>query len=236
MVICPNCSHPNPDGAIDCEACYTALPATQACPQCGASLQVDATFCGQCGYSLKSSAPSLAEMSGNNTGTASPGSVTTAPPPSSPELPATVLASTLNPPTTLPIASPPNPSEVPTPPLPGISVTTQLQRSAYHLLHLQTSSVLEIPPHLSVIHIGKPNDKIPPDLDVSGFPCSEVVSRVHANIRVDGDSYYIEDTGSANGTYINHNSLVKGNRHLLRVGDRISLGKGDLVTFIFHSS
>jgi pSer/pThr/pTyr-binding forkhead associated (FHA) protein len=61
-----------------------------------------------------------------------------------------------------------------------------------------------------------------------------VVSRFHADIRVDGDSLYIEDIGSANGTYVNHNVLPKGNRHLLRAGDRISLGKGDLVTFLFQ--
>nr|WP_245894438.1 zinc ribbon domain-containing protein [Chamaesiphon polymorphus] len=53
MIVCPNCKHDNPEGATNCEACYTALPATKACPNCGASIQVDATFCGQCGYNLK---------------------------------------------------------------------------------------------------------------------------------------------------------------------------------------
>ncbi|HBE32086.1 MAG TPA: phosphopeptide-binding protein, partial [Cyanobacteria bacterium UBA11368] len=48
--------------------------------------------------------------------------------------------------------------------------------------------------------------------------------------------YYIEDVGSANGTYINHTPLPTGNRHRLRPGDRISLGKGDLVTFLFQVS
>jgi pSer/pThr/pTyr-binding forkhead associated (FHA) protein len=158
-----------------------------------------------------------------------------------PGLPPTVLAGELNTPTTPPvsaaaISSPPVAVEASVLETPTPTVATQLQRAAYHLLHLQTNSVLEIPPHLSVVHIGKPNDKVPPDLDVSGFPCSEVVSRIHANLRLDGDSYYIEDIGSANGTYINHNSLPKGNRHLLRAGDRISLGKGDLVTFIFQST
>jgi pSer/pThr/pTyr-binding forkhead associated (FHA) protein len=87
-----------------------------------------------------------------------------------------------------------------------------------------------------VIHIGKPNDQIPPDIDVSGFPHSEIVSRTHADIRVEGDIYYLEDVGSSNGTYINHSPLPKGNRHRLRAGDRISLGKGDKVTFLFQSS
>ena len=87
-----------------------------------------------------------------------------------------------------------------------------------------------------MIHIGKPNDRVPPDIDVSGFPDSEVVSRSHADIRIEGDAYYLEDTGSSNGTYVNNTPLTKGNRHKLRPGDRISLGKGDLVSFLFQIS
>jgi pSer/pThr/pTyr-binding forkhead associated (FHA) protein len=147
-----------------------------------------------------------------------------------PELPITVLPSTeVSQPDPAPAAAV-EATEI------GSPVATQLQLATHHLLHLQTNKILEIPPHLPVVHLGKPNETSPPDIDVSGLPCSEVVSRVHANIRVEGENYYIEDLGSANGTYINHNSLAKGNRHLLRSGDRISLGKGDLVTFIFQSA
>jgi hypothetical protein len=128
---------------------------------------------------------------------------------------------------------PPVSSEV-TAPVAAVPSSTQLQQQRFQLTHVQSGQVIEIPLTLNVVHIGKPNDQIPPDIDVSGFPCSEVVSRVHADIRVDGDSVYLEDVGSANGTYVNHNALPKGNRHLLRVGDRISLGKGDLVTFLFQ--
>jgi ribosomal protein L40E len=52
MIVCPNCNHPNPDGAVQCEACYTPLPTTAKCPNCGATVQSDAAFCGQCGYNL----------------------------------------------------------------------------------------------------------------------------------------------------------------------------------------
>jgi len=72
------------------------------------------------------------------------------------------------------------------------------------------------------------------DLDLSGFPHSQFVSRIHAQIRVQGITYYIEDVGSANGTYINHNPLARGQRHCLQAGDRIAFGKGDLVTFVFQ--
>jgi len=111
---------------------------------------------------------------------------------------------------------------------------TQLQIQRASLLHLQSNTTIEIPDNLDVVHFGKPNGQIPPDIDASGFPDSEVVSRVHADIRIEGDAYYVEDTGSSNGTYVNHAPLQKGNRHRLRTGDRIALGKGDLVTFIFQ--
>lgn len=116
----------------------------------------------------------------------------------------------------------------------NISGMTQLQLETASLLHLQSNTTIEIPANLNVVHIGKPNGQIPPDIDVAGFPDSEVVSRLHADIRIEGDIYYIEDVGSSNGTYVNHTPLLKGNRHRLRAGDRIALGKGDLVTFIFQ--
>ncbi len=113
--------------------------------------------------------------------------------------------------------------------------STQLQVNQAQLLHTQTNSAIELPNQLTIIQLGKPNDRIPPTIDVSGFPDSEIVSRVHASIRVEGDVYYIEDVGSSNGTYINNMPLPPGNRHRLRAGDRIALGKGDKVTFIFQS-
>jgi ribosomal protein L40E len=133
----------------------------------------------------------------------------------------------------------PEPEATPTPvvaaPIPGAS-STQLQQQGFQLTHIQSGTIIDIPSNVNVLHMGKPNDQIPPDIDVSGFPCAEVVSRIHADLRIEGDSVYVEDTGSSNGTYVNHNVLPKGNRHLLRVGDRISLGKGDLVTFLFHTA
>ena len=261
MIVCPNCKHGNPDGATNCEACYAVLPATQACPTCGASIRVDATFCGQCGHHLKTleskspillSGPAVSPDQQATVGL--PPTVLTIPAADVAELTENAVVEPVDPSavepdlTVLPIvekveillvAAPVEPFPVTTLPLPELKVastpvTTQLQLAVHQLLHLQTSTTLEIPPQLQIVHLGKPNDQIPPDIDVSGFPSAEVVSRIHANIRVEGESYYIEDIGSANGTYINHNILPKGNRHLLRSGDRIGLGKGDLVTFIFQ--
>ncbi|WP_017318801.1 FHA domain-containing protein [Mastigocladopsis repens] len=274
MIVCPNCNHPNPDGAVQCEACYTPLPATTTCPSCGATVQADAAFCGQCGYNLRTAAPTAVAatvapdispdvqpqpiaVSGSANYTAS----NSAPIPSTavgvPEPSVEVTQSSAPPPTVA--APPPAPAvseeqSIPTPPpAPELSTTpiapaaqtpppsvvpsasrTQLQQVSARLIHVQTDREIELPYNLSVVHIGKPNDRIPPDVDVSGFPSSEIVSRIHADIRIEGDAHYIEDVGSSNGTYVNNLPLLPGNRHRLRPGDRISLGKGDMVTFLFQ--
>lgn len=256
MIVCPNCNHQNPDGAIQCEACYTPLPSTTNCPQCGTVVQTDASFCGQCGFNLQNNSSAKSEEQ-----TIAPATVAmTPPPPAAPDAieleplvkpdPLPVSSSVPDPEsasTAPPLVAPPavtNQAEIPQspPPTPPAnpqaygSSPTRIQQQIAKLLHLQTKTEIELPQNLPIVHIGKPNDQIPPDIDVSGFPNSEVVSRIHSDIRVEGDAYYIEDVGSSNGTYINHIPLPKGNRHRLRSGDRISLGKGDLVTFLFHLS
>jgi pSer/pThr/pTyr-binding forkhead associated (FHA) protein len=253
MIVCPNCNHPNPDGAVQCEACYTPLPVLSTCPNCGASVQADASFCGQCGFNLQGAVSKSPEPE-------SSASDVPELPPIEPLVPPDPLMMPLEPDTaghSVPmlsiespespeqepisssypqgVASAPAPSPLPTPISQPIASSTQLQTQSARLLHVQTNMTLELPTHLSVIHIGKPNDRVPPDVDVSGFPNSEIVSRIHADIRVEADAYYIEDLGSSNGTYINNVPLPSGNRHRLRVGDRIALGKGDKVTFLFQA-
>ena len=336
MITCPSCNHQNPEGSLQCENCYNPLPATASCPNCGASVQTDATFCGQCGFNLQaenSSTPpvleetafdsvantsieeiSLSDRSFSETaadilpetavssGIASPWDIDEEQtvsnsdriepfpeqlPPESAEatnpasttsetefanLPDLTTAEEVAPPEEAvqtniefepsssteelsqsasveqPVESvkvyssdsTPFSAKVTTPEtdnnmaIGNMVGATQLQIQTCSLLHVQSNTSVEIPSNLDVVHIGKPNGQIPPDIDVAGFPDSEVVSRVHADIRNEGDAYYIEDVGSSNGTYINHTPLLRGNRHRLRAGDRIALGKGDLVTFIFQ--
>ena len=234
MIVCPNCNHSNPDGAQACEACYTPLPATTSCPNCGAPVQTDATFCGQCGSNLSPSSATEAPPTVTSTQVSGTDNSPSIPEPT--PIAPTAMSVNEEPPEA--VSAPVTSSEVsagqPSPPTLGIS-KTQLQQQTSRLLHVQTDTLLDLPQNLSVIHIGKSNDRIPPDIDVSGFPNSEIVSRIHADIRVEGDAYYIEDVGSSNGTYINNMPLLPGNRHRLRPGDRIALGKGDLVTLIFQS-
>jgi FHA domain/Double zinc ribbon len=278
MIVCPNCNHPNPDGAVQCEACYTPLPTTSSnCPNCGATVQADAAFCGQCGHNLRSNPGSVPATV---VATIAPDLPVEVPPLVVPEplvefsqpdpvisnLPPTAIAVAPEPapepvaeaapepaPEPEPVAeAAPEPASEPAPepvaeaaPEPAsepeavaviTASRTQLQQVTARLFHVQSDKEIELPQSLSVIHIGKPNDRIPPDIDVSGFTNSEIVSRIHADIRVEADAHYVEDVGSSNGTYINNLPLLPGNRHKLRPGDRISLGKGDLVTFLFQLS
>ncbi|MGK7901019.1 MAG: FHA domain-containing protein [Hormoscilla sp.] len=257
MIVCPNCNHSNPDGAQACENCFTPLPSMTDCPYCGATIQADAKFCGTCGNQLQTAAAQADEnettvISTNPGENAMPSSeemsaqqieptVTTEPVRSEKETEATQTSGS----TPLATSSPPSVSVAQKVPATSLSQTetpavsnaqTQLQQQSARLLHVRTNQSIELPQHLPVIHVGKPNDKVPPDIDVSGFADSDVVSRIHANLRMEGDGYYIEDVGSANGTYINNMPLAVGNRHRLRSGDRISLGKNDLVTFLFQMS
>ncbi|AFY72643.1 FHA domain-containing protein [Synechococcus sp. PCC 7502] len=217
MIICPNCSHENPDGAEYCDSCYTPLPiiTISTCPSCGGTVQSDASFCGSCGFNLKSASQSIKNMPEETENTSSLHEEESLPVPNLSEADLNELIE--------PVAVEPNPR-------------TQLQQLGAFLIHVQTNIKLELPTNLQVIHIGKPNNMIPPDIDVSGFPDSDIVSRVHADIRFEGNAFYFEDTGSSNGTYVNNVALPAGNRHKLRAGDRIALGKGDRVSFIFQES
>jgi hypothetical protein len=234
------------------------------CPNCGAAVQADASFCGQCGFNLRAAASQNTNGGVSPTETVapdfdipdlvppdpliSPDPLMAGVPPANPAADPVssqgsaapfVQASPTQPPPPPPPQYTPPETVAQTPPVASPSANpyaTQIQMQMARLLHVQSNTVLELPQHLSVIHIGKPNDRVPPDIDVSGFPSSEIVSRIHADIRVEGDSYYVEDVGSSNGTYINNIPLSSGNRHRLRPGDRIALGKGDRVTFLFQLS
>jgi pSer/pThr/pTyr-binding forkhead associated (FHA) protein/ribosomal protein L40E len=258
MIVCPNCNHQNPDAAVQCEACYTPLPAMMDCPNCGALVQADASFCGQCGFNLQTA--ETQSMEAQSSEKPLPAAFSPAPElvPNPVIVPEPLVPSSANGSESTPVAAQPIqtlegeaaplPNPIPEEAIaPAVSAApamssnptnskTQLQTQIARLLHVQTNTPVELPGNLAVIHIGKPNDRVPPDVDVSGFPHSEIVSRIHADVRVEGDIYYIEDVGSSNGTYINNAPLPSGNRHRLRPGDRIALGKGDKVTFLFQIS
>ncbi|MEL6764893.1 MAG: FHA domain-containing protein, partial [Cyanobacteria bacterium J06607_6] len=259
MINCPNCNHQNPDGALQCEACYTPLPALASCPNCHATIQADASFCGQCGSDLRNQTVTSGSVlaapeettAGGTSAVQTQNFLETEAESSPPEggiseggLPGLVLPDPLVAPDPIataaasagsdeiegeiaeemseelsqaPTLTPvPSPNRLQSRP----ASATQLQTLSVRLRQVQTDTVIEVPRELSVVRIGKTNEHTPPDIDVSGFPDSEIVSRVHANLRAEGDTYYLEDVGSSNGTYINGLPLPVGNRHRLRPGDR----------------
>ncbi|MEO0378207.1 MAG: FHA domain-containing protein [Cyanobacteria bacterium P01_A01_bin.17] len=138
------------------------------------------------------------------------------------------------PPSAFDVSTPP-PAPLSTQPASPQAGATQIQQPMAYLTHVRSETKLSIPLHLDIVHLGKPNERVPPDLDMSGFPDSDVVSRVHADLRLEADGYYLQDVGSANGTYVNNQALRTGDRYRLRTGDRVSLGKEDKVSFIFHA-
>lgn len=64
-----------------------------------------------------------------------------------------------------------------------------------------------------------------PHLDLTYNDPAAYVSRQHARIMADAGGYFIEDLGSANGTFLNDRRLPAGVPTRLRNGDRVRIGK-----------
>jgi len=65
-----------------------------------------------------------------------------------------------------------------------------------------------------------------PDVDLDQHDSDAKVSRRHARIVRSNGSYYIEDLGSTNGTYVNRGRrLLPGNAQVLNDGDELIVGK-----------
>jgi hypothetical protein len=71
----------------------------------------------------------------------------------------------------------------------------------------------------------------PVDIDLAPLPEGSYVSRKHAKIWRDGDSWRIEDMGSSNGTFILKSDFERVTDSELQDGDEIALGNA---RFVFH--
>ncbi|NJM71483.1 MAG: FHA domain-containing protein [Scytonema sp. RU_4_4] len=112
--------------------------------------------------------------------------------------------------------------------------TSQKTGLSLELFHVQSNTSFELSPNLPVIRIGKPNEQIAPDINVLALPNADIVSRLHAEIQVEENTYYIIDLGSSNGTFLNSLKLEPKKRYPLNLGDKIDLGQKENVTFIFQ--
>jgi pSer/pThr/pTyr-binding forkhead associated (FHA) protein len=108
------------------------------------------------------------------------------------------------------------------------------QKPRARLFHLQTITGLDLPENLMIIRIGKAVSTWSPNIDVSTFPNSDIVSLSHAQICMQENNYFIKDLASTNGTSLNHSLLRPFILYQLRFGDRIDLGKDKLFTFLFQ--
>jgi pSer/pThr/pTyr-binding forkhead associated (FHA) protein len=61
-------------------------------------------------------------------------------------------------------------------------------------------------------------------LDIS-LEYDSQVSRLHAHLGFDGESFWLEDTGSRNGTFIGDQKLSPGDRILLEPGTLFRVGR-----------
>lgn len=71
-----------------------------------------------------------------------------------------------------------------------------------------------------------PNMNVIPDIDLEDFNAQVAgVSRMHAQLIIDEGKLFIEDLGSANGTYVNGTKLADGERRALLDGNEVMLAR-----------
>ncbi len=131
--------------------------------------------------------------------------------------------------TVLDMPDEPEPEPIPPAPLPPMA-----------LLIADAGERFELP-DLPVLYVGKPNDQIPVQVDLSGVAESEIISRVHAVIHRfkqedQPETFFLEDAGSLNGTILNGEPLQAGTRHRkpLNPGDVVTFGRKRQITFRFE--
>ena len=74
-----------------------------------------------------------------------------------------------------------------------------------------------------------PHSNIFPEIDLSRFDVETKVSRRHARIWLEGETFLVEDLGSVNGTVINDSvRLAPRQPRVLDSGDKLRLGETTL--------
>jgi FHA domain/Double zinc ribbon len=258
--VCPQCQNNNPDTVANCQSCGAKVGA--ACRNCGTTNPLTSQYCVECGVEQTPTSPEPAVAKAPPV-TSEP--VKASPPepvaekeplveagqaPVVAEFPPEPVKAAAPEPIKASVvaeAPPPRPSAPTTnTPLPRMEPLekslsnvpgTRLQIAQATLVHLGSQERIELPIGKNLVFLGKPNDEIPPDVDVMRFAGSEIVSRIHALIHnVDDEAFYLEDAGSSNGTFLNDEPIKAGTRWRKRLqpGDTIALGKGGKVSFRFE--
>ena len=230
-IYCANCGMELPDGVAFCDACGTpvrgqnasapASPASSAsnagagtanpngigttsCPVCGAATLPGEAFCDNCGAALLS--PTIYTPSQQV-------------PSAAPQ----------------PMGAPPSYSQSPiSPPSTGPGYSYAPTRS------VTASLVVTQPPPPATLQIPNRNELIVgrsdpqsnsyPDVDLGPYGGLDLgISRRHFRLTRNGDHFYLEDLNALNGSIVNGQRIPPYTLHPLRSGDRITLGKMEMI-------
>jgi pSer/pThr/pTyr-binding forkhead associated (FHA) protein len=247
--VCPQCQHNNPDTVANCQSCGAKVGAS--CHNCGTINPLSSHYCVECGVEQTPvrPEPAVAQVPAVVAEKASPEPAKApvaekAPPepvaekaPLEEAIKAPVVAEAPPPRPSAPTTNTPPPRMESPEKSMSNAPGTRLQIAQATLVHLGSQERIELPIGKNLVFLGKPNDEIPPDIDVMRFAGSEIVSRIHALIHnVDDEAFYLEDAGSSNGTFLNDEPIKAGTRWRKRLqpGDTIALGKGGKVSFRFE--
>ncbi|MGA7729972.1 MAG: FHA domain-containing protein [Chloroflexia bacterium] len=229
-IYCANCGMELPDGVAFCDACGTPVrgqnagaPASPAsnvggsmgagspngigstsCPVCGAATLPGEAFCDNCGASLLS--------------------------PSSYSPPQQVPSGTQS------VGAPPSYSQSPIsqPVAPGANFGYAPARAVTASLVVTQPpppATLQIPNRGELI-VGRsdPQSNSYPDVDLGPYGGLDLgISRRHFRLTRNGDHFYLEDLQALNGSIVNGQRIPPYTLHPLRSGDRITLGKMELI-------
>ena len=231
------------------------------CPQCGHENQIGSLYCDECGEELKMSTSSseedetsfseesFAEASSSEAAfdeeqdeTSLPQEEDTIESESTEteefESVSTEMEETEQSPSSLPVGAATR-LELDEPPIEKIvspATTLELPELPTAVLtNQETGEKFTLPSGEQTIYIGRLNDEFPIQVDLSGLPNSDLISRVHAAIHLENEVYYLEDAGSANGTWLNETKIEPGIRfrQQLNPGDTIAFGRNQTVKLTF---
>ncbi|WP_013321913.1 FHA domain-containing protein [Gloeothece verrucosa] len=104
------------------------------------------------------------------------------------------------------------------------------------LVHEETQTQFPIPTEEKLVYLGKLNEEMPVQIDLSQLPNADIISRVHAVIHIEEKNFYLEDAGSLNGTALNGETINPGARFRkqLNTGDTITFGRNRKVDLTFQ--
>jgi hypothetical protein len=221
VIYCANCGVELPDGVAFCDACGTPVRGqaaaspkaavesnngigATACPVCGSAALPGEAFCDNCGAALLA--------------------------PTSYAAPQQVPSSSQSASSSRQVGAPPSYSSAPM----GSSYSSAPARQVTASLVVTSPpppATIQIPNRAELI-VGRsdPQSNSYPDVDLGPYGGLDLgVSRRHFRITRNGEHFYLEDLQAMNGSIVNGQRIPPYTLHPLRSGDRISLGKMELV-------